>query len=104
MPMTRLALRYRDWDEYFHTLSKATRKDLRRKFRKAERAPKIDIETVTDITPYVDEIYPLYLQVHERSPLKFETLTKDYFRAIGQQMRERARFFILRQRCDILAI
>src|SRR4029077_5451313 len=30
MPMTRLALRYRDWDEYFRTLSKATRKDLRR--------------------------------------------------------------------------
>src|SRR5206468_577481 len=44
MPMTRLALHYRNWDDYFRTLSKATRKDLRRKFRKAERAPKIDVE------------------------------------------------------------
>jgi predicted N-acyltransferase len=95
--MTRLALRYHDWDEYFRTLSKATRKDLRRKFRKAERAAKIDMEIVSDITPYVDEIYPLYLEVHERSPLKFETLTKDYFRAIAQRMLERARFFIWRQ-------
>jgi len=97
MPMTRLALHYQTWDEYFCTLSKATRKDLRRKFRKAERAPKIDMEIVSDLTPNVDEAYPLYLEVHERSPLKFETLTKDYFRAIGQRMPERARFFIWRQ-------
>src|SRR5262249_53508252 len=40
MPMTRLSLNYANWDEYFRTLSKATRKDLRRKFRKAEHAPK----------------------------------------------------------------
>src|SRR5258707_159202 len=97
MPMTRLALHYENWDEYFRTLSKATRKDLRRKFRKAERAPKIDMEVVNDIAPWVDEVYPLYLAVHERSPFKFETLTKDYFRAIGQRMSERARFFIWRR-------
>jgi predicted N-acyltransferase len=103
MPMTRLALPYRDWDEYFSTLSKATRKDLRRKFRKAERASKIEMEVVNDTTPYIDEIYPLYLQVHERSLLKFETLTKDFFRAIGQRMPERARFFIWRQGSKIVA-
>lgn len=103
MPMTRLPLHYQNWDEYFRTLSKATRKDLRRKFRKAERAPKIDIEIVSDITPYVDEIYPLYLQVHERSPLKFETLTKDYFRAVSDRMSDRIRFFIWRQGGKIVA-
>ena len=103
MPMTRLALHYQTWDEYFCTLSKATRKDLRRKFRKAERAPKIDMEIVSDLTPNVDEAYPLYLEVHERSPLKFETLTKDYFRAIGQRMAERAHFFIWRQNGKIIA-
>ena len=103
MPMTRLVLHYHDWDEYFRTLSKATRKDLRRKFQKAERAPEIDMKIVNDITPHVDEIYPLYLRVHERSRLKFETLTKDYFRAIAQRMPERARFFIWRQRGKIVA-
>ncbi len=104
MPMTRLALHpFQDWDEYFRTLSKATRKDLRRKFRKAERAPKIDMEVVNDITPWVDEVYPLYLAVHERSPFKFETLTKNYFRAVGQRMPERARFFIWRQSGKIAA-
>jgi predicted N-acyltransferase len=103
MPMTRLALCYEGWDEYFRTLSKATRKDLRRKFRKAERTPKINMEVVNDVTPRVDEIYPLYLQVHERSPLKFETLTKDYFRAISKRMPNRARFFIWRQSGKIVA-
>jgi predicted N-acyltransferase len=103
MPMTRLPLPYKDWDEYFRTLSKATRKDLRRKFRKAEQAPKIEMEVVSDITALVDEIYPLYLAVHQRSPLKFETLTKDYFRTIGQRMPERARFFIWRQLGKIVA-
>ena len=103
MPMTRLPLPYKDWDEYFLTLSKATRKDLRRKFRKAEQAPKIEMEVVSDITALVDEVYPLYLAVHERSALKFETLTKEYFRTIGQRMPERARFFIWRQLGKIVA-
>src|SRR5437667_472138 len=103
MPMTRLALHYEDWDDYFRTLSKATRKDLRRKFRKAARAPTIEMEVVSDITPWLEEIYPLYLAVHERSPLKFETLTKDYFRAVAHRMPERARFFIWRQSDKIVA-
>ena len=103
MPMTRLSLRYANWDEYFATLSKATRKDLRRKFRKTERAPAIEVEVVNDIAPVADEIYPLYLAVHERSPLKFETLTKDYFRAIARRMPDRARFFIWRQNGKIVA-
>jgi predicted N-acyltransferase len=103
MPMTRLSLHFENWDEYFRSLSKATRKDLRRKFRKAESAPKIEMAVVTDIAPYIDEIYPLYLAVHERSPLKFETLTKDYFLAVADRMPERARFFIWRQSSKIVA-
>lgn len=103
MPMTRLPLRYNNWDEYFRTLSKATRKDLRRKFRKAGRAPKIEMQLVSDITPLIDEIHPLYLAVHERSPYKFETLTKNYFRTIAQRMPEQARFFIWRQLGKIVA-
>ena len=103
MPMTRLALGYENWDEYFRTLSKATRKDLRRKFRKAEHAQKIEVEIVNDIAPCIDEAYPLYLAVHERSPLKFEKLTENYFRAVGQRMADRARFFVWRQSGKIVA-
>jgi predicted N-acyltransferase len=103
MPMTRLLLGYENWDEYFATLSKATRKDLRRKFRKADRAAKIEMQLVTEIAPLLDEIYALYLAVHERSPLKFETLTKEYFLAIAQRMPECARFFVWRLDGKIVA-
>ncbi len=103
MPLTRLALHHTDFEQFLKTLGKATRKNFRRKFRKAERAPKIDMEVVTDIARYIDEIYPLYLQVHERSALKFETLTKDYFLRLSREMPERARFFLWRQQGKIIA-
>lgn len=103
MPMTQLSLNYPSFDAYLDSLGYMTRKGLRRKFRKTERAARIDLEVVNDITPHVDAIYPLYLQVHERSPMKFETLTREYFCQVGQQMPERARFFIWRQEGRIIA-
>ncbi|MDQ6809963.1 MAG: GNAT family N-acetyltransferase [Verrucomicrobiota bacterium] len=103
MPMTRLLLPYADFDGYLNSLGKSTRKDLRRKFRKTEKAAPIELEVVKDVTPYVEEVYPLYTQVHERSQLKFERLTKDYFCSLGQQMPERTRFFIWRQLGKVVA-
>src|SRR5207247_5564404 len=79
------------------------RKELGRSGRGAGRAPKVDLQIVNDIAPYIDEAYPLFLAVHERSPLKFEMLTKNYFRAVGQRMAERARFFIWRQSGKMVA-
>ncbi len=103
MPLTRLALNYGSFDDYLKTLGSATRKNLRRKFRETDQADPIKLEVVTDITPHLDEIYPLYLQVHDRSPLKFETLTKEYFRDMGMRMPERTRFFVWRQNGRIIA-
>jgi hypothetical protein len=103
MPMTRLSLAHENFDAYLQTLGYVTRKSLRRKFRKAQRAPKIDMEVVIDISPIVDEICPLYLAVHERSPMKFEHLTKDFFCAIGREMPDKARFFVWRQSGRVIA-
>ena len=103
MPMTELQLRYKGFDHYVSTLGASTRKDLRRKFRRIAAAPPISFEVVTDLTPFVDEVYPLYLQVHERSPLKFERLTKEYLSRLGRRMPERARFFIWRQQGKAIA-
>ncbi len=97
MPMTQLRLDYADFEEYLNSLGKATRKNLRRKFRKTESAAPISFEVMQDITPYIDEVYPLYMQVHERSRLKFERLTREYLCRLGRQMPERTRFFIWRQ-------
>ncbi|MEY2557417.1 MAG: hypothetical protein QOE34_842 [Verrucomicrobiota bacterium] len=103
MPMTELQLRYTDFDHYLSTLGASTRKDLRRKFRRIAGAAPINLEVMTDLTPVVDQVYPLYLQVHERSPLKFERLTQEYLCQLGQRMPERVRFFIWRQNGKAIA-
>jgi predicted N-acyltransferase len=103
MPMTELRLAYRDFEHYVSTLGASTRKDLRRKFRRIAAAAPIDVEIVTDLTPYVDEVYPFYLQVHERSPMKFERLTKEYLSELGRRMQDRVRFFIWRQHGKAIA-
>ena len=103
MPMTLLTLKFSDFEQYVATLGKATRKNLRRKFRKTDTAAPIAFEVVADVTPHIDEIYPLYLRVHERSPFKFETLTKEYFCSLGRRMPERTRFFIWRQHGKVIA-
>lgn len=98
LPSTRLHLPYSSFEEYLNkALSKATRKDLRRKFRDAEQGEPIVMQVAEDITPYVDEVYPLYLQVYERSKLHFEKLTKEYLCRLGREMPDKVRFFIWRR-------
>jgi predicted N-acyltransferase len=105
MPMARLSLDTGSFEEYMQQrLSKAMRKNLRRKFRKADQGEALELEVVTDVTPFVDEVYPLYLQVHERSSLKFERLTKEYLCELGRKMPDRARFFIWRLRGRAVAL
>ncbi|MGN6308324.1 MAG: GNAT family N-acetyltransferase [Xanthobacteraceae bacterium] len=93
MPMTTLDIDYDDFDDYMQkALSAHTRRDLRKKFRAAEG---FDLKmTVTDnAASFIDELFPLYLQVYERSRLRFEKLSKDYFRRLGCEMNDKARFF-----------
>jgi predicted N-acyltransferase len=103
MPMTELPLGYANFEQYLTTLGSSTRKDLRRKFRRIAGAEPINFEVVTDLTPYVDEVYPLYLNVHERSALKFEHLTKEYLSQLGRRMPDRVRFFVWRQNGKAIA-
>ena len=105
MPMTTLGLEYKNFEAYLSAnLSAATRGKVRRKLRAAERAkPAISMSVVQDATPVVDEIYPLYLDVYERSPLKFEKLTKEFLCQIGERMPEKVRFFLWRQDDRIIA-
>ena len=58
---------------------------------------------VTDITPFLDNVYPLYLQVYERSKLHFEKLTKQYFSKLGLLMPDKVRFFVWQQNAKIVA-
>jgi hypothetical protein len=103
MPRTRLCIDYANFDDYMNrTLSGKMRRDLRKKFRAAEKAD-LKFSVVDDATPIIDQIYPLYLQVYERSNLHFEKLTKRYFCELGRRMKDRVLFFIWRQDGKIVA-
>jgi len=98
MPGSRLDLNFKDFEEYLQTrLSHKTRKNLRQKYRKAAAGVPIKMEMVSDITSHIEELFPLYQQVLERSRYKFEELTKSYFVSLGQRMKDRSIFFIWRQ-------
>ena len=58
---------------------------------------------VTDATPCVDDIYPLYEKVFERSPLQFEKLTREFLCEIGRRIPDKVRFFIWHQGSHIIA-
>jgi hypothetical protein len=104
MPATGLNLDFRNFDEYLENkLSHAMRKNLRRKFRKSESGPPIKPEVVSDITPFVDEILPLYQAVFNRAKQRFEELNRSYFCQLGQRMSDRARFLIWRREGKIVA-
>jgi Acetyltransferase (GNAT) domain len=104
LPMTRVNIDYSSFEDYMNrALNSATRTKLRRKFRAATGAAPVEMSIVEDVTPVIDEIYPLYLNVYNRSKLHFEKLTKAYFTLLGRLMPDKVRFFIWRQDERIVA-
>jgi hypothetical protein len=97
MPGSRLDLDFKSFDEYLQNkLSHKTRKNLRSKYRKAAAGPEIKMEVIRDIEPHIDELFPLYRQVVERSAYKFEELTKPYFVELSRRMSDRTLYFVWR--------
>ena len=104
LPMTRLNIDYPSFDAYMVTaLNSSTRRKLRKKFKATTLAPSIRLSVIDDITPVIDEIYPLYLQVYNRSKLHFEKLTKPFLSGIGYLMPDKVRFFLWRQNGQLVA-
>jgi predicted N-acyltransferase len=99
MPLTKLALPYKNFDDYVRSkLSATTRATLRRKLRVCARAqPPVTVEVRHDARGIVDEIHPLYLNVFARSALQFEKLTREFLAEIGARMPDKTRFFVWRQ-------
>jgi len=103
LPMTRVSIDYPSFNDYMMgALNSATRTKLRRKFRAAEKAPKIEMSVIRDATPIIDDIYPLYVSVYNRSKLRFEKLTQEYFCNLGRLIPDKVRFFVWRQNGKII--
>jgi predicted N-acyltransferase len=104
LPMTRLNIEYPSFDVYMaRALNGATRRKLRKKFAAAAAAPPIEMSIRSDIAPLIDEIYPLYLQVYNRSKLHFEKLTKPFLSRVGRLMPDKVRFFLWHQEGRLVA-
>jgi hypothetical protein len=98
MPMTVLDIGYDSFDAYMKkALRSSSRKKLRKKLAATAEISDIRMSVTDDATSFVNEIYPLYLQVFERSKMQFEKLTKEFFREIGQRMSDKVRFFAWRR-------
>jgi predicted N-acyltransferase len=104
LPMTRLNIDYPSFDVYMaRALNGATRRKLRKKFAATAAAPPIGMSVLDDVAPVVDEIYPLYLQVYNRSKLHFEKLTKPFLCGLGRRMPDKVRYFLWHQNGRIVA-
>ena len=98
MPMTMLDIGYDRFDSYMKkALKSSSRRKLRKKLEATAGVSDIRMSVTDNAASFVDEIYPLYLQVFERSKMQFEKLTKDFFRQLGQRMNDKVRFFAWRR-------
>ena len=104
MPMTMLDIGYESFEAYMaKALKSSARKKLRKKLEATAGITDIRLSVTDDAASFVDEIYPLYLQVFDRSRMQFEKLTKDFFRQLGQRMSDKVRFFAWRRGNTLVA-
>ena len=98
-PSLHLDLNFSSVEDYMkQRLSRVTRKSFKRKLKKtAAVIPRIELEVRNDCSEMIDEIYPLYLNVAQRSDVAFEVFTKEYFLEASRRMPECVRYFIWRQ-------
>src|SRR6202020_2530334 len=74
-----------------------------KKFAAAAVAPTIKMSIRSDVAAVIDEIYPLYLQVYDRSKLHFEKLTRPFLSRLGRLMPDKVRFFLWHQEGRLVA-
>lgn len=83
MPTAVLPIGFADESGYLRGLSRATRKDLKRKMRSVAS---LRIEQREQIDDVIDQMMPLYEEMWARAELKLERLTPQYFLAVMRRM------------------
>ncbi len=81
LPYCTVPIVYDSLDSYLASLSKSTRKDLRRKLRNAQE---IEIRRTRDPGPWLDTMYRWYLRTVEGSEAVFGMQRQDYFAQVCQ--------------------
>jgi predicted N-acyltransferase len=88
LPGASLDVRYATFDEYLGSLSRSTRRDLRRKLKKTAE---LRVEWRSDIDDVRDDVMRLYRATRANAELDFEELTPDYFSCVLREMGTRAK-------------
>jgi len=92
-------------EEYLARLSRARRKDLRRKLRSRSE---LEIETLPTgdarfrDDALLEEFYALYLNVYRQSEIHFDLLSADFFRAMLQDIGSQGVVFVYRARGELI--
>jgi hypothetical protein len=79
----RMPINFISLEEFLARLSRAARKDLRRKMRVA---PEVRVIRSRNISPFLERIYNLYLETVERSPMAFGTHNRLFFEQICERV------------------
>ena len=79
----RMPINFSSLEEFLARLSRAARKDLRRKMRVA---PEVRVIRSRNISPFLDRIYHLYLETVERSPMAFGAHNRLFFEKICERV------------------
>jgi hypothetical protein len=79
----RMPIDFKNLEEFLARLSRAARKDLRRKMR---TAPEVRVIRTRNISPFLDRIYNLYRATVERSPMAFGAHNRLFFEKICERV------------------
>jgi predicted N-acyltransferase len=103
MPMTTMDVAHASFDEYMrrHLRSHARRHLKKNLAASSDIGLKMDV--THDVTPILEEVYALYLEVFGRAKLRFEKLTIDFLRLLGERMGDKMRFFTWRRNGRLVA-
>jgi predicted N-acyltransferase len=93
-PNVVLPLPYGTMDEYLASLSHGTRKELRRKVRKALSDGLVQVRVVDQVEDIIESLYKLYINTYNAGTVHFEKLTPGYFIEVGRTQRGQAKFFL----------
>ena len=87
LPTAYLDVHFSSLDEYLGSLSRATRKDLRRKLKSSAA---LRVEWRNTIDGIGDDVMRLYRETYSNAELNFEELTPEYFAGVLRELGPRA--------------
>ena len=87
LPTAILPIEFESEEAYLAGLSRATRKDMRRKLKGRSQ---VRIELSRDINPNLKDIMAMYAETRSRSDWAFEELTPAYFREVITRLPDKA--------------